>query len=242
MDRNFLAGTCISCVAGGVTLGGMALAPELLSQLYGYPVQDIGYMMAPRGLGAILLTPAMPFAMRQFGLRVPMATGMLMIAFANWQMSTLTLQSDSTLIYFSGLIQGFGGTLMWTPLSMLTYSTLPAHLRNDGAALYILMRALGTAVGISLLQTFTLRSAILAHAELAGTVLLQNLPQAMRDFASGGTTSEVAAMVNGEVTRQAGMIAYNRAFSLMILLNLLQLPLLAIAGKSAARRISAGSS
>ena len=47
---------------------------------------------------------------------------------------------------------------MFPPLSALVFATLPAALRNEGAAMFALTRSMGSSLGISFLQTQTIQN------------------------------------------------------------------------------------
>jgi hypothetical protein len=49
----------------------------------------------------------------------------------------------------TGIIQGLGLGFIFVPLSTITFSTLAPHFRNEGAALFSLMRNIGSSIGIS---------------------------------------------------------------------------------------------
>jgi DHA2 family multidrug resistance protein len=182
--------------------------------------------MAPRGAGTILMTPIITPLMRRCGLRPLMAAGIVITSLSVWMLGDMTLDADGTLVVVSGLLQGIASSLLWTPMTLLTYSTIPPDLRDQAAGFHILVRFLGTAIGISVLQTFTLHDAAETHAALAATAQLQNLPQALRDLAAGGGAAQMLSAVNAEVTRQAAMIAHVDSFRAVCLAQLATLPLL----------------
>jgi len=155
-----------------------------------------------------------------------MACGFTLTAFSLWQMTRLTLQMDSSLIIFSGFIQGLGIGFTFVPLSTATFATLAPRLRNQGTPIYSLLRNIGSSVGISIVQALLTENSGRAHATLAATVApgnygLGNLP-AMLDPA----TATGLAMLNGEVTRQAALIGYVDDFSIMMVVTLVAIPLL----------------
>jgi len=59
-------------------------------------------------------------------------------------------------------IQGIGVGLIFTPLSTLAFSTVPARIRTDAAGVYNLMRQLGSAAGVSIM-TIVLEERISAY-------------------------------------------------------------------------------
>src|SRR3546814_16563312 len=76
------------------------------------------------------------------------------------------LGMDEMLIIESGFIQGLGTGLMFVPLSTIAFATLESRFRNEGAAMFTLIRNIGSAIGISALQAMTVRNASTVHPRL----------------------------------------------------------------------------
>jgi DHA2 family multidrug resistance protein len=126
-------------------------------------------------------------------------------------------------VIWSGAIQGFGTGIVYVPMAALTFATLSPALRNEGTALFNLIRNIGSSIGISVVQALFVNNTQIVHASLA-----QHLtPEALAHRALGPFRGAAAtAALNGAVTAQASMIAYIDDFYLMLLLTLLALPLL----------------
>jgi DHA2 family multidrug resistance protein len=52
-DRNFSVGLLFIFIVGVILLATMALLPPFMQNLMGYPVIDVGYLLAPRGVGTM---------------------------------------------------------------------------------------------------------------------------------------------------------------------------------------------
>jgi DHA2 family multidrug resistance protein len=134
---------------------------------------------------------------------------------------------DSKPIIVSGFIQGFGTGLIFVPLSTLAFATIIPSVRPEASAVYTLIRSLGSSVGISIMQalfvsnTQTVHESLSAHFDPANTVARATLPAGMNP-----ATADGLAQLNGEVTRQASMIAYIDDFRLMLIITLACLPML----------------
>ena len=64
----------------------------------------------------------------------------------------LRLTMDARPFVISGIIQGLGIGLLFVPLSVTAFATLPPALRSEGTAVYTLVRNLGSSVGISMME------------------------------------------------------------------------------------------
>jgi DHA2 family multidrug resistance protein len=124
------------------------------------------------------------------------------------------------------VIQGVGLGLVFVPLSAATFATLSPQMRAEGTALYSLVRNIGSSIGIALVQALLVRNTQIAHASLVTHINIAN--PALRDPSSiyNLATDAGAALVNGEITRQASMIAYVDDYWLMMLLTMAVIPLL----------------
>jgi len=217
-DRNFLTGNIFVFVVGVVLYATLALLPPLLQEHMGYPVFLTGLITAPRGIGTLV---SMVLVGRLIGLiqtRYLILFGLLTTAFSLWQMSGFSLLMDGGPIAWSGFIQGFGTGFVYVPLAAVAFATLNPLLRNEATAVFNLTRNIGSSIGISVVEALLVRNTQLMHASLASHV--SRYSETLN--ASPGTA---AALLNGRVTEQAAMIAYNDDFKLMMILMICVIPL-----------------
>ena len=231
-DRNFITGIVIAFVVGITLYATMALLPNLLQGLLGYPVVYTGLLMAPRGIGTMAAMLLVGRLLQWIDARWIMALGFSLSAVALWLMTRMTLDMDGGLVTLSGAIQGLGIGFTFVPLSTVTFATLAPALRNDGTPIFSLLRNVGGSVGISIVQTLLTHGAARAHAELAADVAQGNPVLAALPAALNPSTQAGLAMIDGIVTRQAGMIAYLDDFRFMLALTLLSMPLLLLIRKA----------
>ena len=123
-------------------------------------------------------------------------------------------------------MQGFGTGLAYVALTTVAFATLPATLRNEGAAFFNLMRNIGSSIGIS-----TIEAMVTSHTQVANAILTERVTpynMAARDPALFHQLATRAGMlgVNGEVGVQASWLAYLDAFRVMMYGTLLVIPLL----------------
>jgi DHA2 family multidrug resistance protein len=226
-DRNFLTGTIFVFIAGVVLFATLALLPPLMQNLLNYPVVLTGLLTAPRGLGMLASIFFMGRMMSRFDVRLVIAMGFALTAFSLWQMSHLYLQMDSSIIVWSGIVQGIGSGLVYVPLASVTFATLSPSYRNEGTSVFSLLRNIGSSIGISVVMTLLTRNTQLMHSRLVEHVTPYG--DAMHSpLSAGQLTAHGLAMLNQRVTDQAQMIAYNNDFKLMMLLTLCAIPLVAV--------------
>src|SRR3546814_1017271 len=96
-------------------------------------------------------------------------------------------------VVWTGLLQGVGLGLVFVPLNVMSFATLPSEYRTDGAGLLSLSRNIGASLGISVVSFLLARNIQISHADLAGHITAFNLPTdpntALR-FGQSGDRSE----------------------------------------------------
>jgi DHA2 family multidrug resistance protein len=102
-------------------------------------------------------------------------------------------------------------------------------MRNEGTALFNLIRNVGSSIGISTVQGLMVRNTQVVHASLAQHITPLTLANHSLGVYAG---AQAMAALNRGVTAQATMIAYLDDFQLMLLLTLLALPLLLLVRNS----------
>ncbi|MEJ2410783.1 MAG: DHA2 family efflux MFS transporter permease subunit [Novosphingobium sp.] len=220
-DRNFVICSIVGFFLGVLIYSPMSLLPEMLSNLFDYPIMDVGLAMAPRGLGVLIAMLAMGRLINRVDPRLLVGFGMLLSAFSMWHLSHMTLQSSDWIVITTGVIQGMGSSSIFVPLSMMTFATLPAHLRNEGTALNTLLRSYGGAAGIALVQVLIYRNEAKVQSRLTEGLRPDNpVVQSALPNADFSLPSSVAA-IEHEVVRQATMVAYVDAFWALSIVGLL---------------------
>ncbi len=223
-DRNFVTGNVFIFVVGVVLFATLALLPPLLQDLLNYPVVLTGLVTAPRGIGTLV---AMFIVGRLMGIvdtRLIIAAGFGLTAFSLWQMTGFYLQMDTPLVVWSGVVQGLGTGFVYVPLAAVTFATLSPEFRNEGTALFSLVRNVGSSVGISVVETLLTRNTQMMHSRLGEQVTPYNDVLHTQSPTALSTTHGLA-MLNHSVNDQAAMIAYNNDFKLMMVLTLCAVPL-----------------
>src|SRR5689334_6918540 len=142
--------------------------------------------------------------------RLLILAGLGLTSLSLWQMGRFSLDVTQYMLVESGVIQGLGLGLIFVPLSAMTFSTLAPHLRTEAAAMFSLMRNIGSSIGISIVTALLSRNSQINHAALGEHVSIYNplmhapyLPPSWSlDSASG------LMALDAEVNRQAASIAY----------------------------------
>jgi len=219
-DRNFLTGSVFIFIVGAVLFAVLALLPPLLQDLMNYPVVLTGLVTAPRGAGTFGAMFLVQWLMRhKVDVRIVIGSGFLITAASLWMMTGFYLQMDQSMVVWSGLLQGLGAGMVYVPLAAVTFTTLAPALRNEGTAIFSLMRNIGSSIGISIVTALLTRNTQIMHSRLA-----ENVTPYFNPWHPSLATAAGAQMVNHTVTSQAAMIAYNNDFKMMLILSLIAAP------------------
>ncbi|MDR6954357.1 DHA2 family multidrug resistance protein [Ancylobacter sp. 3268] len=239
-DRNFAAGLVIMFAIGMVLLATSALLAPYLQRLGGYPVQTAGLLMAPRGFGTMVAMMIGGRLVSRMDPRIVMFCGLALIAWSLWDMTGWTPDIDTRSMIINSITQGAGLGLVFTPLTVVAFATLPPELRTDGTALFSLVRNVGSAIGVSITSFLLSQNTQIMHAQIAEHITPFN-PMVQ----SGGAyqfwniaNPATLAALNAEITKQATAIAYVDDFKFMMLVTLPTALLLLI--MKAPSRASAG--
>jgi DHA2 family multidrug resistance protein len=227
-DIGFLSGVVMMFVVGVVLLASSALLPPYLQNLGGYPVTDVGLLMAPRGIGAMLVMIIAARLTKIIDPRLLMGIGVILIAGAMYDMAYWTPDIDVWRLSIVTMIQGAGISLIFMPLQVVGFATLEPSLRTDAAALFSLSRNIGSAIGVSVTSAILTSSiqALRAHYAEQVTPFNRALQTGAQGLFFGPQTPFGAVGINAQVEYQAQVAAYANDFMLMFWICLPLLPLL----------------
>lgn len=227
-DVNFITATAFGFFIGILLFSTLALLPPMMETLMGYPVVTTGLVTAPRGVGSLLSMFLVGQLIRRVDPRLIILTGLIISAGALYGMTRFSLQMDSALFIWTGLFQGVGIGLIFVPLTTLAFATLNPTLRADGAGVFTLVRNLGSSAGISIMQALHTSNTQIIHSGMVEHLRPDN-PLARAPWLAAPfslTNPAGVALLDGEVDRQASMIAYIDDFRLMLFVALALAPVL----------------
>jgi DHA2 family multidrug resistance protein len=228
-DRNFVVGLVLIFIFGMLNFTPITLLPTLLQNVQGYPDSIIGQILSARGAGTFVGFVSM-FVFSKIDPRIPMAAGLGLQAYSGWVMAGFSADVMVSDVLWAAAIQGLGVGLLWIPLSIVTFATLPKPLVPDGTAIFHLLRNIGSSVFISLSVALVIRETNRSYAELLPNLSPFNevlrLPDAPKMWQLEEATDIVA--MNSEIIRQATMLGYLDAFILFALAAAIALPLIAL--------------
>jgi DHA2 family multidrug resistance protein len=240
LDRNFTVGMLFIFIVGITYLASLALMTPYLQTLMGYPVVTAGLVMGPRGLGTMVCMFTVGKLMGRIDTRVLLMIGLLLTAWAMYDMTGWTPNISQWTIAVTGFIQGAGLGFLFVPLTTVTFATLAPEQRADATGLYNLSRNVGSSVGISVVSYLLIRNGQINHAIIGSHVTAVNpgFGNSVIAHAWSPWTASGRAALDQVIQNQASIISYIDDFKLMMILSLCALPLVLLLQRAASEASS----
>jgi DHA2 family multidrug resistance protein len=228
-DWNFSVALVFMFLIGIILLATMALVTPFIQNLLGYPVLASGYLLGTRGVGTFFAMMLVGRLLGKYDARIMIFVGLVLSTVSLWAMVGWTTDTSAYTITVYSVIQGVGLGFVFVPLNTVAFATLPGALRTEGAALWTLIRNIGSSVGISIVIAQLTNMATTFHAQLVEHVTPFNDAMKLPDAAQiAGQSLGTLARIDGIVNQQAAIIAYSNDFLLMMFVSLSAFPLLAL--------------
>jgi MFS transporter, DHA2 family, multidrug resistance protein len=247
--RNFGFGTLANFLMGTALYGSVFILPQYLARIQGYNSEQIGLVLAWTGLPQLVLIPMVPRLMKRFDARLIITVGFALFAASNFMNITMTTDYGSDQLFWANVVRAIGQALAFAPLSMVATAGIEAENAGSASALFNMMRNLGGAVGIAMLQTFLTKREQYHSNVLTPSVSLfeqatrTRIDQLTQYFINHGITERADAAhrafvaIGGIVQKQAFILAFSDTFYLMgaaLLVGLMAVLFLKKAGQLAA--------
>lgn len=215
LDRNYALGLVLVFIYGMVNFTPIVLLPSLLQSHAGYPDSIIGQIVGYRGIGGTLGF-ATTLLIGRLDPRIGMTFGFgLLVVSGLWLMS-LDLNVGVDLLLMNAVLQGYAVGVIWVPLTVLTFATMPSKDMPEATAVFHLLRNIGSSLFISLCVTEIVRSGTMNYSRMTEMVSPYNRALALPNVMGGWTmdTMQGLARLSREIDRQAAMIGYVNAFGM----------------------------
>lgn len=236
-DPVFTSGTLIGAVMFAILLASMFLLPLFMQELLGFTAMQSGLALMPRVLVMILVTPIIGRLYGKVSARLLVGIGVLLVAYGAFDVSHVTLASSSAGITRAILVQGIGFSFLFVPLTTAALSNVPRARLADATGLNSLIRQVGASIGLAIFATLLsrygvhARAAVGAHVSLDRPEVQERLAALAAGFGQRGfdpVSAREAALraLDGIVTRQAMVLAFEQVLLLTGICFLCVLPLL----------------
>ena len=151
-DRNFGIGCLISFCIGIGLYGLTYMYPRYLAEVRGYSALMIGETMFISGLTMFLAAPVVGRLMTKVDMRYIIASGLCIFALGSYQMTWITRDYDFYELLIPQILRGIGMMFVIVPTNTSALGTLPPERVKNASGLFNLMRNLGGAVGLAVIN------------------------------------------------------------------------------------------
>jgi DHA2 family multidrug resistance protein len=225
--RNFGFGILANFLLGVALYGSVYVLPVYLSRIQGYNAEQIGMVLAWTGLPQLFLIPLVPQLMKRFDARLIIGTGFVLFATSNFMNIYMTTNYAADQLFWPNIVRAVGQALVFAPLSAVATAGIEAENAGSASGLFNMMRNLGGAVGIAMLQTFlTKREQYHSNVLTQSVSLLEQatrtrIEQLTQYFMNHGVADHAEAThralvaIGKIVQKQAYILAFSDTFFLL---------------------------
>ena len=225
--RNFGFGVLANFLLGVALYGSVYILPVYLSRIQGYNSEQIGLVLAWTGLPQLVLIPLVPRLMKRVDPRIVIAIGFALFAASNFMNIYMTNDYANDQLFWPNVIRAVGQALCFAPLSAVATAGIEAENAGSASGLFNMMRNLGGAVGIALLQTFLTKreqyhsNVLMQSVSLFEQATRTRLDQLTQYFMSHGVANPADALnrayvaIGHVVQKQAFILAFSDTFYLL---------------------------
>lgn len=178
-DRNFAIGCLFSFVLGFGLFGSTYLMPFFLGLVRQHGALRIGEIMLVTGIAQLLTAPIAVWAERRVDPRWLTAFGFGLFAIGLLMSMGQTAQTDFHAMILPQIVRGAAIMFCLLPPTRMALGRLPTTLVADGSGLFNLMRNLGGAVGLALIDTMIFSRAATEGRHIASRLQAGDLNTAL---------------------------------------------------------------
>src|SRR6516162_763201 len=151
-NRNFGVG-CVLQFCIGIGLYGLTYVyPRYLAEVRGYSALMIGQTMFVSGITMFLMAPIVGRLLQRYDLRYIIAFGLITFAMGSYQMTWITRDFDFYELLVPQILRGIGMMCAMVPTNNIALGTLPPDRVKNASGLFNLMRNLGGALGLAIIN------------------------------------------------------------------------------------------
>src|SRR5882757_1929369 len=223
-NRNFAVG-CVLQFCIGIGLYGLTyIYPRYLAEVRGYSALMIGETMFVSGITMFLVAPLVGRLMVKLDMRYMIAFGLIVFAIGSYQMTWITRDFDFYELLIPQILRGVGMMFAMVPTNNIALGTLAPDRVKNASGLFNLMRNLGGAVGLAVINTvlndrtdlhITRLQERVTWGNATATETLNMFTQRMQGM--GDAALMAMKQLSQIVHRQAVVMGYGDAFFILTL-------------------------
>jgi MFS transporter, DHA2 family, multidrug resistance protein len=240
-ERNFAAGCALSFLLGMGLFGSVYLMPVFLAFVRDHDALQIGKIMLVTGIAQLLLAPVAVQLDRRVDPRLLSAVGFLTFGTGLALSAFQTPQTDFAEMFWPQVIRGAAIMFCLLPPTRLALGQLDERHVPDGSGLFNLMRNLGGAIGIALIDTVVYGRAPAHGEELLAQLQSGNAQTAafvgislddVESVTQGSIDIEAIGLLQAKIEKAALVLSMNEAWAMLAVAAILGFFVVAAARKA----------
>jgi DHA2 family multidrug resistance protein len=212
---------------GFVLYAAVYLIPVYLAVAHGYSARQAGAVMLWIGLPQLFIIPFMPLLMKRFEPRRLLAFGFFLFAVSAFMNINLGPNDSGPQLLIPNLIRAVGQAFVFPPISAIATAGIEFKDAASASSMFNMMRNLGGAIGIAVVQTFNtnrekFHSAVITpDASLMNQATRSRIGELQNYLMSRGLSDAAAArheaiiLVGRSIEGQSTYLAYGDSFALL---------------------------
>jgi MFS transporter, DHA2 family, multidrug resistance protein len=245
-NRELAASIFLFISLGFGLYGGVFIFPLFTETILGFTPTETGLALLPggiaTGIGALICGRLLNGAKPLVDARLLIALGVALFLVAMWRLGHLTTAAGEPDVRTALIIRGAGLGFLFTPINNVAYAALKPSEAQQASGLINLSRQLGGSFGIAILASYLTDHVQYHRVDLltnvyAGNPLVTTRVQqftaalAARGYGPVEAHKGALAMLDGQVMKQASMLAYNDAWMLILLCFVFVSPAIFLLGR-----------
>ena len=232
-DRSFATATLITGVFGLGLFGTTAMQPLMLEGLLNYMPETIGWVMFPRGVASAVTMMIVGRFINRYQPRLFIVAGVLLTGISTWIMTSYSLYISPVWVIYPGIIRGIGMGMIFVPLTVIAFDTLPLAVSAEASGIFNLARTLGNSIGIAIDGTVLTNETQINWNQLGGHIntFSATLPNWLQASGLAPQDPRVWALLGQTLFSQAEMIGFLDVFQWITIIFFCLLPLILLIPK-----------
>ena len=243
-NRNFSIGCFLSFVLGMGLFGSVYLMPVFLAYVRGHNALEIGKIMLVTGVAQLAAAPVAVALVRRCDSRLLSAIGFLLFAIGLGLSSGQTRGTDFEGMFWPQLVRGCAIMFCILPSTQLALGQLAKPAIADASGLFNMMRNLGGAIGIAIIDTVVYTRApehartLIDRLAVGDPDIFKTLGLPLETVGPALLDPDKQALLAPLIDKVAFVEAINDAWALVALTTLAALAAIPWATKAAEQRTS----